>query len=167
MRQTNRGVSGVCVVVSPRVQSKLSRVLHANRGKKLLQVLQNLQSTAMKRATVRFVEAREKGTMAFVECLGILQEDTMEGPLWRDPLRGSLGSHDTAECVGRMCHGNDCRQETTRLHTISCKRRDGALSPTIGCSIRHWLDSFARETFSLLLKICGPSEGELADKTAD
>ena len=37
--QTNRGVGGVCVGVVPRVQSKLSRALHAHRGKKLLQDL--------------------------------------------------------------------------------------------------------------------------------
>ena len=47
------------------------------------------------------------------------------------------------------------------------QRRDGALSLTIGCSTRHWLDPFARVKYSLLLKIHGPSERELADKTAD
>ena len=50
LSQTNRGVGGVCVGVVPRVQSKLSRALHAHRGKKLLQDLQNLESMAMKRA---------------------------------------------------------------------------------------------------------------------
>ena len=40
LSQTNRGVGGVCVGVIPRVQSKLSRALHAHRGKKLLQDLQ-------------------------------------------------------------------------------------------------------------------------------
>ena len=39
LSQTNRGVGGVCVGVVPRVQSKLSRALHAHRGKKLLQDL--------------------------------------------------------------------------------------------------------------------------------
>ena len=57
--------------------------------------------------------------MAFVECLGFSQEDTMEGPLWRETLGRSLGTHDTTELIGGMCHGNDCRQETTRLHAIS------------------------------------------------
>ena len=47
------------------------------------------------------------------------------------------------------------------------QRRDGAISLTIGCSTRHRLDPFARAKFSLLLKIHGPSERELADKTAD
>ena len=47
------------------------------------------------------------------------------------------------------------------------QRRDGALSPTIMCSTKHWLDPFARAKSSLLLKIYGPSERELADKTAD
>ena len=47
------------------------------------------------------------------------------------------------------------------------QRRGRALSPAIGCSTRHWLDPFARVKSSLLLKIHGPSERELADKTAD
>ena len=81
LSQTNRGVGGVCVGVVPGVQSKLSRALHAHRGKKLLQDLQTQESAATKRAMVRFRRAREKGTMAFVECLGFSQEDTMEGPL--------------------------------------------------------------------------------------
>ena len=122
LSQTNRGVGGVCVGVVPRVQSKLSRALHAHRGKKLLQDLQTSESVPMKRALVRFRGAREKGAMAFVECLGGSQEDTMEGPLWRETLGRSLGSHDAAELVGGMCHGNGCRQETTRLHAISCTR---------------------------------------------
>ena len=36
LSKTIRGVRGVCVGVSPRVQSKLSRAIHAHRGKKLL-----------------------------------------------------------------------------------------------------------------------------------
>ena len=46
------------------------------------------------------------------------------------------------------------------------QRRDGALSPTIGCSTRHWLDPFVRVKSSLWLKIHGPSGRELANKTA-
>ena len=96
----SRRVGGVCVEVVPRVQSKLLRALHAHRGKKLLQDLQNLENTAMKRAMVRFRGARDKGTMTFVECLGVSQEDTMEGPLWWETLGRSLGSHDATELVG-------------------------------------------------------------------
>ena len=70
LSQTNRGVGGVCVGVVPRVQSKLTRALHAHRGKKLLQDLQTQESAVTKRPMVRFRGAREKGTMAFVECLG-------------------------------------------------------------------------------------------------
>ena len=87
LSQTNRGVGGVCVRVVPRVQSKLSRALHAHRGKKLLQNLQTQESTTMKRAMVRFQGAREKGAMAFVEFQGVSQEDTMEG--W-PPVEGNL-----------------------------------------------------------------------------
>ena len=60
----------------------------------------------MKRAMVRFMGAREKGAMAFEECMGVSQEDTMERPLWRETLGRSLGSYDAAELVGGMCHGN-------------------------------------------------------------
>ena len=54
LSQTNRGVGGVCVGLVPRVQSKLSRALHAHREKKLLQDLQTQESAATKRAQVRF-----------------------------------------------------------------------------------------------------------------
>ena len=109
LSQTNRGVGGVCVEVVPRVRSKLSRALHAHRGKKLLHDLQTQESAATKRAMVRFRGAREKGDMALVECLGFSQEDTMEGSLWRETLGRSLGSPDATENVGGMCHGNGCR----------------------------------------------------------
>ena len=119
LSQTNRGVGGMCVGVVPRVRSKLPRALHAHRGKKLLQDLQTQESTTMKRAMVRFRGAQEKDAMRFVECLRASQEDTVEDPLWRETLGRSLGLHDAANLVGGMCHGNDCRQETTRLHAIS------------------------------------------------
>ena len=122
LSQTNRDVGGGCVGVVPRVQSKLSRGLHAHRGKKLLQDIQTQESTTLKRAIVRFRGTRENGTMAFVECQGISQKYTMEGPLWRETLGRSLGSHDAGERFGGICHGNGCRQETTRLHTISCTK---------------------------------------------
>ena len=67
--QTNRGVGGVCVGVVSRVQSRPSRALHAHLGK-ILQDIQNLESTAMKKTIVRFRGAREKGAMVFVGCLG-------------------------------------------------------------------------------------------------
>ena len=57
--------------------------------------------------------------MAFGECLGVSQKDKMEGPLWRETLGRSLGSHDAAELVNGVCHGSGCRQEITRLHAIS------------------------------------------------
>ena len=91
LSQTNRGVGRVRVRVIPRVQSKLSGALHAHLGMKLLQDLQTQESTALKRAMVRFRGAREKGAMTFVECLGVSQKDTMEDPLWRETLGRSLG----------------------------------------------------------------------------
>ena len=115
--QSNRSVRGVCVGVVPRVQSKLSRALHAHLGKEILQDLQNLDNTSY--GKVRFMGAREKGAMAFVECLGISQEDTMEGLLRRKTLDRSLGSHDAERLVDGIYHGNGCRQETIRIHAIS------------------------------------------------
>ena len=53
---------------------------------------------------------------------GVSQEDTIEGPLWRETLARSLESHDAAELVRGMCHGDGCRQETARLHAISCSK---------------------------------------------
>ena len=128
LSQTNRGVGVVCVGVVPRVQSKISRALYAHRGKKLLQNRQTQESAAMKRAIVRFGGAREKGVMSFMECLRVSQEDTMEGLPWREIL--GLGSHNATELVGGICHGNGCRQETTRLHAISCKK-------TVWSSLTH------------------------------
>ena len=68
---------------------------------------------------VRLRGAQEKSAMVFVECLGVSHKDTMEGPMWRETLERSLGSHDAAELVDGMYHGNGCRQETTRLHAIT------------------------------------------------
>ena len=39
-----------------------------------------------------------------------------------ETLGRSLGSHGATELVGGMCHGNGCRQETTRLQAISCTK---------------------------------------------
>ena len=41
-------------------------------------------------------------------------------PLERKTLRRSLGSHDAATLVDGMCNSNGYRQETTRLHAVSC-----------------------------------------------
>ena len=67
--------------VVPRGQLHLSRALHAHRGKTLLKDLHNLESTATKKAMVRFRGAREKGAMIFVECLGFSKEAKMVNPL--------------------------------------------------------------------------------------
>ena len=123
--------------VVPRVQSKLSRALHAHRGKKLQQDLQTQEITAMKRAMVRFRGAREKGAMAFVECLGVSQEDAMEGPLWRKTLGKSLGSHDAAQLVGGYVMTMVAGKKPPTSTPYRAQRRDGALSLTIGCSTRY------------------------------
>ena len=120
LSRTNRSVRGVFVGIVPRVQSIPLRALHAHRGKKFLQSLLNVVSTTIKRAMVKFRGAREKGAMGVLECLGVSQQDTMEGYLWKKRLGRSLGSHDAARHVGGICYGNGCRQETNRLRAISC-----------------------------------------------
>ena len=122
LSQTNRGIGEWCMGSVVRVRSKLLRALHAHRGKKLLEDLQNFESTAIKRFMVRFRGARRKGAMAFVECLGVSQEDTMKGFLLRETFGRSLPSHCAAERVDGICHGNDCQHETTRIHAISCTK---------------------------------------------
>ena len=66
-------------------------------------------------------------------------------------------------CVKAMVAGKKPPAFTSYLAQIW----DGALSLTIGCSARHWLDPSAGANSSLLLKMHGPSDRELADKTAD
>ena len=70
LSQTNRGVGGVCVGVVPRVQSKLSRALHAHRGKKLLQDLQTQESAPMKIAMVGFGERERRAPWHLWNALG-------------------------------------------------------------------------------------------------
>ena len=132
-----RGVGEMCVEVVPRVQPILSRALHARRGKKVLQNLQNLDNTTMKRAMVRFRGALEKAIMTCLKYLELPQEETIESPLFREILGKSLRQQDAAEFVGRMCHGNGFRQETTAPTIYPARRRDGALSSTSECSPRH------------------------------
>ena len=123
----------------------------------------------MKRAMVRFRRARKRGAMAFVESLGISQEDTMEGPLWGETLGRNLGSHDAAERVGGVCHGNGCRQKPTRLQAISCTKtgwsflaHNRVLHQALARSVRESKVHFVVEdTWPF------PSERQLADKTAD
>ena len=143
--RTNRSPRRECVGVMPRLQSKLTRVLHAHRGTKLLEDLQNQANNTSKRAMVRFRGTREKGAMAFVECLGVSQGDTMEGSLWKETLGRSLGSHDAAEPVGGTCHGSGCREDTTRLHAISCTKT-GWISLTHNRVLHHALARSLRES---------------------
>ena len=72
----------------------------------------------MKRVTVRLRGTGEKGTIVFAECMGIAQEDTIEGSLCRGPSGRSLESHGVVEPVGGMCHGNSYQKEVTRLHAV-------------------------------------------------
>ena len=106
--------------------------------------------------------------MASVECLRVSIEDTIEGPLWREPLGRSLESHDAAEHVGGMCHGNDFRQGATRFHTISCTNT-GWRSLTHNRVLHQALNRSLRESkVQFVVEEKWPfRERELADKTAD
>ena len=97
---------------------------------------------------------------AFVEGLGVSQEEVMEGPLWREALGRSLGSHDAAELVGGMCHGDGYRQETTRLHAIFCTKTGwSSFTPGSGSiPLREQSTACSRHMSY------DPSERELADK---
>ena len=154
--------------VVPRVQSKLSGALHAHCGKKLLQDLQTQESMALNRAMVKFTGSREKDAMTFVECLGVSQKYTMEGPPWRETLGRSLGSHDAAELVGGMCYGNGYRHETTRLYAISCTKTEWS-SLTHNGVLHQALARFLRESEVQLVveDTWRFRERELGDKTAD
>ena len=59
------------------VQSKLLCIPHAHRRKKLLQDLQNVDNTAMRRA-------RQNDAMTFRKCLGVSQEDNIGPTVERD-----------------------------------------------------------------------------------
>ena len=59
-------------------------------------------------------------------------------------------------CVMAMVTGKKSHASTPFL----AQRRDGALSPTVGCFTRHWLDPFARVKSTWLLKIHGLAERE-------
>ena len=69
---------------------KFLRAIHAHRGEKLLRDLQTQENAAIKRAIVRFRGAREKGAMAFVECLGVARRHD-GGPLVEGNLRQGPG----------------------------------------------------------------------------
>lgn len=65
-RRTNQSATGKCIQVISRVNSKLSCVLHAHRGTKLLNDPQNEDSDKSNGAMVRFRRTRVKGAMVFV-----------------------------------------------------------------------------------------------------
>ena len=116
-------------------------------------------NTEMKGAMVRFRVVREKGDISICK-------DTMEVPLWRETSGRSLGSHDAAELVGMMCHGNGCRHENIRLHAISYTT--GWSSLTHNRVLHHALARPLHESkVQLVLKTHGPSERDLAEKMAD
>ena len=154
---------GTCIGVMPRVQSKLSRAPHAHRGAKLLEDLQKAGNNRSKTAMVRFRGAREKGAMALVECLGVSNEDKMEGSRWSETLSRSLGSNDAVEPVGVTCHDNGCRRETTRLHVISCIKT-GWSTLTHNEVLHHAVARSLRESN---VQITGHSNKETPDSRLD
>ena len=141
----------------PRNQSSLLRTLHAYSGKTLLRDLQNQEGTTLKSAMVRF-----RGLP------GSLQEDMIQGPLWRETFGRNLGSHDVAELVEGMFLVDGWRYETARLYATLYKTTTGWDSFNYNRVLRQTLvRSSARTKSKLLLKTYSSSERELADKTSD
>ena len=131
----------MCVGVVPRVQSNLARTLHAHRAPKgppkpgqhdNEESYCEAPAGSLKPGQHDNEEShgKDQGSPGkrrhgIWGMPGVLQEDTIEGPLKRETLGKSLGSHDAAERVGVMCHGNGCRQEPTRLNAIHILHKDG------------------------------------------
>ena len=90
-----------------------------------------------------------------------------EGTLQRENLSRSLGSYDAAGLLVGSVMAMLAVKKPPNSTLYPVQRRNGALSPIIKCSTRHWLDPFAREKSGLSLKTYCPSERELADKMAD
>ena len=125
----------------------------------------------MKIVRTRSRKVRGKCAMLFVECLGVLQKDTMEGPLWRKTLHRILGSHDDAAgLVGWMCHGNGCRQKTTRFHYISSTKTGWSslthkrmIHQTLAQSLRESKVRFVVEEFNPLRRNLRTEVGAFLD----
>ena len=75
--------------------------------------------------------------MAFMECLGVSQEDTMEGPLWRETLGRSLGRMTRQNLLVGYVMVMVADKKPPASTPYLAQRRNGALSLTIGCSTRH------------------------------
>ena len=115
-----------------------------------------LDNTAMNRAMVRFMGARENAPWYFWNAWDLARRHDGR-PLWRETLGRSLGSHDAAGLVGGMCYSVGCQQETARPHAISCTKTGyGALSSTIECFTRHWLISFAESKVQVVIEDLWP-----------
>ena len=111
-----------------------------------------MESTALKRAMVRLRRAREKGAMAFIECLGVSQEDTMKSLLSTETLGRSLGSHDAVELVSGSAMAMIAGKKIPVSTLYPPQKRDGDLSPTIECSTRHWLNPYARAKYIFVVE---------------
>ena len=132
LSQTSRSVRRVCVRVVPPAQSKLSCALHVHRGKKLLQDLQNLDKSTIKRAMVQESARKECHDICRISGDLIRKHDggpPVEGDHRQDPGIAWRGGTYLLEggCVMAMAIGK--KPPVATLY--SPQRSDGALSPTI------------------------------------
>ena len=118
---TQRRRQGEHLGMVPGVQSKICQITHRKKATDLLHQLRTeaQDHPSAKRAFVRFLGARNKGAVAFVECQGRSHFDTMEPTLWREALGRTLGTHDTTTRIGGTCQATGCMEETNTLaHTL-------------------------------------------------
>lgn len=91
------------------------------RGTCLRQHFREKNGRVAKRAYVRSTGVREKGAMAFAECQGLTPFDTIEASVWRETLKGCLGSLDRRDLIGGLCHATGSHDRTIGLHTFTCR----------------------------------------------
>ena len=103
-------------------QSKITRVLHAAQGLKLLADLKAEAGTVDKqRAFMRFAGARGKGAMAWATCQGVEPWERVAPDLYREILARNMGTHDKDEALGTRCH-EGCDAAPSPIHTLTCTR---------------------------------------------
>ena len=103
-------------------QSRISRVMYAAKGKKLLEDLKaNTDTAEGQRAYMRFAGARGKGAMAWATSQGTEQREKVEPDIFREVLARNLGSHDRDTPFGARCH-EGCDTAPSPVHTLTCTR---------------------------------------------
>ena len=96
-----------------------------------------------------------------------LAKYTMEDLLCMETLSRSFGPHNAVEPVGGVCHGNVNRNETTRIHAISCLKTIWSSLTDNGVFTRIWLDICTRAKSNLSSKTHVAFDRAQAKKNVD